>query len=162
MATATARLASTTGVGSKRISPAPGSAICRQPARAARAAAGLSSSGAPDRGAATGRLRALADEDGLVLGHECEYPEYQLAVRGGGVDDPVGQRLDPDAARVQGGDDVDQVAQVAAEPVDLPDDQGVAGAQAGQACVPVRPVGPGACRACRAGNFRSYRVPEFV
>jgi hypothetical protein len=36
------------------------------------------------------RLSALADEGGLVLGHEGEHPEHQLAVRGGGVDDPVG------------------------------------------------------------------------
>jgi len=46
---------------------------------------------------------------------------------GGGVDDPVGQQLHPDVAGRQRGDDLDQVAEVAAEPVDLPDDEGVAG-----------------------------------
>jgi hypothetical protein len=34
---------------------------------------------------------------------------------------------------LQGGDDVDEVAQVAAEAVDPPDDEGVAGSQVGQA-----------------------------
>src|SRR5664280_3665570 len=48
---------------------------------------------------------------------------------------------DPDVAGLQGGDDVDQVAQITAEPGDLPDDQGVAGAQVGQAGVPPRAVG---------------------
>jgi hypothetical protein len=100
----------------------------------------------PRPGRLQARLSALADEGGLVLRHKGKHPEHQLALRGGGVDDPVGQRLDPDPARVQSSDDVDQVAQVAAEPVDLPDDQGVAGAQVGQACVPLRPVGPGAGR----------------
>jgi hypothetical protein len=52
-------------------------------------------------------------------------------VGGGGVNDAVGQRLDADAPLFEGGDDVDQVAQVAAEPVDLPDDQGVTRAQVG-------------------------------
>jgi len=36
------------------------------------------------------------------------------------VHDAVGQRPDPDPAGLQGGDDVDEVAQVAPEPVNLP------------------------------------------
>jgi len=44
---------------------------------------------------------------------------------------------------LQGGDDVDEVAQLAAEPVDFPDDQGVAAAQVGQAGVPLWAVGLG-------------------
>ena len=71
--------------------------------------------------------RPLLDEGRLVLGHQREDAEDELAVRGGGVDDPVGQQLHPDVAGRQRGDDLDQVAEVAAEPVDLPDDEGVAG-----------------------------------
>jgi len=44
----------------------------------------------------------------------------EAAVGGGGVHDAVGQRPDPDPAGLQGGDDVDEVAQVAPEPVNLP------------------------------------------
>src|SRR5664280_3452311 len=78
---------------------------------------------------------------GLVLGHQGEHPEHDGAVRGGGVDQPVAQRPDADPAGLQGGDDVDEVAQVAAEPVDPPDDQGVARAQIGEAGRPLRPAG---------------------
>src|SRR5664280_3472066 len=70
-------------------------------------------------------LSAFTDEGGLVLGYQGEHPEHEGGVRGGGVDQPVAQRPDPDPAGLQGGDDVDEVAQVAAEPVDPPDDQGV-------------------------------------
>jgi len=80
---------------------------------------------------------------GFVLGHEGEHAEDEAAVRGGGVHDAVGQRPDPDPAGLQGGDDVDEVAQVAPEPVDFPDDQGVAAAQVGQAGVPLGSVGFG-------------------
>ena len=86
-------------------------------------------------------LSAFTDEGGLVLGHQGEHPEHDGAVRGGGVDQPVAQRPDPDPAGLQGGDDVDEVAQVAVEPVDPPDDQGVARAQIGEAGRPLRPVG---------------------
>src|SRR5664280_1073828 len=86
-------------------------------------------------------LSAFSDEGGLVLGHQGEHPEHDGAVRGGGVDQSVAQRPDPDPAGLQGGDDVDEVAQVAAEPVDPPDDQGVARAQIGEAGRPLRPVG---------------------
>jgi len=50
----------------------------------------------------------------------------------------VSDRTDP--AGLQGGDDVDEVAQVAPEPVNFPEDQGVAAAQVGQAGVPLRTV----------------------
>lgn len=65
-------------------------------------------------------------------------------MRGGGVDDAVGQRLDADPAGFEGGDDVDQVAEASAEPVDPPDDQGVAGSQIVQTCLPPWAVGLGA------------------
>ena len=85
-------------------------------------------------------LGAFADQGSLVLGHEREHAEDEGAVRGGGVDQPVAQRPDSDAAGLQGSDDVDQVAQVAAEPVDPPDDQGVPGTEIGQAGRLLRPV----------------------
>jgi len=46
-------------------------------------------------------------------------------------------------AFTEGGDDVDEVAQVAAEAVNFPDDQGVSWAQVDQAGVPLRAVGFG-------------------
>jgi len=62
-------------------------------------------------------LGAFFDQRGLVLVHEGEHAENELAVRGGGVADAVGQGLHPDVAFGGGGDDVDEVAQVAAEAV---------------------------------------------
>jgi hypothetical protein len=78
-------------------------------------------------------------------------PNTSLPLRGGGVDDAVGQRLHAHTPLVEGGDDVDQVARVAAEPVDLPGDQGVAGAQVIEAGLPLGPVGAGACGAVDVG-----------
>ena len=92
---------------------------CHLGAAAAGAAAGA--------GGGQAGHRPFFDEGGLVFGHQREDPEDELAVGGGGVDDPVGQQLHPDVAGRQRGDDLDQVAEVAAEPVDLPDDEGVAG-----------------------------------
>jgi len=91
------------------------------------------------------RWGAFLDESSFVLGHQGEHAEDEAAVGGGGVHEPVGQRPDPDPAGLQGGDDVDEVAQVAAEPVNFPEDQGVPAAQVGQAGVPLRTVsfGPG-------------------
>jgi hypothetical protein len=54
--------------------------------------------------------------------------EDELAPGGGGVDRLL-EAAEPDAALSQPGDGVDQVAQGAAEAVEFPDDQGVAGAQ---------------------------------
>jgi hypothetical protein len=65
--------------------------------------------------------------------------EDQLAARGGGVD--LLLQAAPDPTLGQPGDGVDQVAQGAAEPVELPDDQGVAGAQLVQDLLKDRPVG---------------------
>jgi hypothetical protein len=56
--------------------------------------------------------RPFLDEGGLVLGHQREDAEDELAVGGGGVNDAVGQRLDADAAGFQAGDDLDEVGEV--------------------------------------------------
>jgi len=72
-------------------------------------------------------LGVFLDESGFVFGHQgANMPKMSLpwAV----VVSTVGQGLHADAAGFQGGDDVDQVAQVPAESVDFPDDKGVAGA----------------------------------
>jgi len=86
-------------------------------------------------------LGAFPDQGGLVVGHQGEHSEDEFAVGGGGVHDPVGQRKHSYAPGFQSGDDVDQVPQVPAEPVDFPDDQGVARPQVLQAAVPLWPVG---------------------
>jgi hypothetical protein len=69
---------------------------------------------------------AFADEVAFELGQGGEHVEDELAAGGGGVDRLL-EAPEPDAAVGQAGDDVDQVAQGAAEPIQLPDDQGVAG-----------------------------------
>jgi hypothetical protein len=71
---------------------------------------------------------ARADQVASELGQGGEAVEDQLAARGGGVDLFL-QAAEPDLALGQAGDRVDQVAQGAAQSVQLPDDQGVAGAQ---------------------------------
>ena len=68
---------------------------------------------------------AFADEVAFELGQGGEDVEDELAARRGGVDCLL-QAAEPDAAVGQAGDGVDQVAQGAAEAVELPDDQGVA------------------------------------
>jgi hypothetical protein len=93
----------------------------------------------------------LTDEVAFELGQGGEHVEDELATRGGGVDRLL-QALEPDAALSQPGDGVDQVPQRAAEPVELPDDQGVTGAQLVQELLEGGPVGAGA-----AGGLGEYR-----
>jgi hypothetical protein len=69
---------------------------------------------------------ALAHQVAFELGQGGEDVEDKLAAGGGGVDRLL-ERPEPDAALSQAGDDVDQMAQGAAEAVEFPDDQGVAG-----------------------------------
>ena len=54
--------------------------------------------------------------------------EDELAARRGGVDRLL-EAPEPDAVLSQAGDGVNQMAEGAAEPVEFPDDRGVAGAQ---------------------------------
>jgi len=72
--------------------------------------------------------RAFADEVAFELGQGGEHVEDELATRSGGVDCLL-QAAEPDATIGQAGDGVDQVAQGAAEAIQLPDDQGVTGTQ---------------------------------
>jgi hypothetical protein len=62
------------------------------------------------------------------LGQGREHVEHELAAGGGGVDCLL-EAAEPDAALGQVGDGVDQVAQGAAEAIQLPHHEGVAGAQ---------------------------------
>ena len=76
-------------------------------------------------------LGALDDQLALELGERGEDAEDQLAGGGRRVDRRAlaGQDLEPDAALGELVDQVDEVAQVAAEPVELPGDQDIALAQ---------------------------------
>jgi hypothetical protein len=71
---------------------------------------------------------AFADEVAFELGQGGEDVEDELAAGGGGVDRFL-EAAEPDAAVGQAGDGVDQVPQRAAEAVQFPDHEGVAGAQ---------------------------------
>ena len=78
--------------------------------------------------------------------------EDELATRGGGVDRLL-QAAEPDATIGQAGDGVDQMPQGPTEPIQLPDDQGVAGAQLVQDLLKDWPVGAGA-----AGRLSEHPV----
>ena len=99
--------------------------------------------GAP-AGAGSGQrcLGALGDELAFELGQCGEDPEDELARGGGGVDGRAlaGEDLDPDAAFCEVVDGVHQVAQVTAQPVRLPYQQGVPRIHALQAGSKFRPV----------------------
>lgn len=91
-------------------------------------------------------LGPFADQRGFVFCHQCEHSKDKLSVCGGGVHDPVGQRMHPDFTTVKSVHDVDEVAQVAPEPVDFPDNQSVTRTEVLQAQAPLRAVGLGPCR----------------
>src|SRR5215218_2417531 len=80
------------------------------------------------RGSEAG-LGPLDDQLALELGQSSKDAEHQPAVRGGGVDARplAGEDAQPHAAPGQPVHEVDQVTEVAPEPVELPGDQGVAG-----------------------------------
>jgi hypothetical protein len=80
----------------------------------------------PGRGQPGGR--AFPGEVAFELGQGREDVEDELAAGGGGVDRLL-EAAEPDPAVGQAADGVDQVPQRAAEAVQLPDDQGVAGSQ---------------------------------
>jgi hypothetical protein len=86
---------------------------------------------------------AFADEVAFELGQGREDVEDELAAGSGGIDRLL-EAAEPDAARSQAGDGVNEVPEGAAEAVEFPDDQGVAGAQLIQDLVEDWPVGAGA------------------
>jgi hypothetical protein len=86
---------------------------------------------------------AFADEVAFELGQGGEHVEHELAPGGGGVDCLL-EAAEPDAAVGQVGDGVDQVAQGAAEAIQLPHHEGVAGAQLVEQLGEGRAVGAGA------------------
>jgi hypothetical protein len=86
---------------------------------------------------------AFADEVAFELGQGGKDVEDELATGGGGVDRLL-QTPEPDPPVGQPGDGVDQVPEGAAEPVQLPDDQGVPGPQLVQELLEGRAVGAGA------------------
>jgi hypothetical protein len=76
---------------------------------------------------------AFADEVAFELGQSGEDMEHQFAARGGGVDRLL-EAAEPDPTLSQPGDGVDQMPQGAAEAVELPDGQGVAGRSWSRSC----------------------------
>jgi hypothetical protein len=87
--------------------------------------------------------RAFADEVALELGQGREDVKDELAARRSGVDRFL-EATEPNTAVGQAGDGVDQVPQRAAEAVEFPDDQGIAGPQLVQHLLESGPVGAGA------------------
>jgi hypothetical protein len=70
---------------------------------------------------------AFADQVAFELGQGGKDVEDELAAGGTGVDRFL-KAAEPDAAVGQAGDGVDEVPERPAQPVELPDDQSVAGA----------------------------------
>jgi hypothetical protein len=88
-------------------------------------------------------VRELAGQWPLGLASSANRPIIELAAGSGGVDRLL-ETAEPDAALSQPGDGVDQMPQGPAEPVEFPDDQGVAGAELVQELREDRPVAAGA------------------
>ena len=104
----------------------------------------------PGRGQPGGR--PLAYQVAFELGQGGEHMEDELAAGSGGVNRLL-QAPEPDPTLGQPGDGVDQMPQGAAEAVELPDDQGIAGAQLVQDLLEGGPVGAGA-----AGRLGEHSV----
>jgi hypothetical protein len=81
-------------------------------------------------GRSQSRGGAFADQVAFELGQGGEHVEDELAAGGGGVDRLL-EAAEPDAAVSQPGDGVDEMPEGAAEPVEFPDDQGVARVELG-------------------------------
>lgn len=85
---------------------------------------------------------ALSDEFAFKLSQRSEYSEDEFARRCGGVDGGTfaSKNLQSDPALGQIMNDVNQMAQVTAEAIELPDDQGVPFAESFDACDKLRAV----------------------
>ncbi len=81
----------------------------------------------------------LADDLALELRERAEDVEGEPPAAGGGVD-VLGQRPERDLARLELLDELDQVLEAAAEAVQAPDDERVAGLQEREALVELGPV----------------------
>ena len=77
------------------------------------------------------RLGPLADQVPLELGQGPEDVKDELAAAGGRVDRLL-EAAEPDLPRLQGGDRLNQVLERTSQPVELPDDEGVAGPEEGE------------------------------
>ena len=88
------------------------------------------------------RFGALDDQLALELGQPGEDREHQPAIGGRGVDRRAfaGQHLESYLALGDVANQIDKVAKIAAEPVELPDDQRVAAAQRLGGGIKARPV----------------------
>jgi hypothetical protein len=104
------------------------------------------------RAAASPAGGAFADEVAFEFGQGGEHVEDELAAGGGGVDRLL-KAAEPDPALGQARDGVDQMAQGTAQPVQFPNDQGVARAELVQKLLEGRAVSPGA-----AGGLSEYPV----
>jgi len=88
----------------------------------------------------------------------------QPSLRGGGVD-AFGERDELDAALVEGLDLGDEVFERAPEPIEAPDDEGIALAEVLQACVELRTarcLARGRIRVRLPAICRVYRAPLKV
>ena len=96
----------------------------------------------PAAGARSGQpgTGPFPDEVALELGQRAEDVKDQFAARGGGID-ALGQAAQANLALLEGGDDLDEVPQGAAQAVQAPDDQGIAGAHVGQRLREAGPLG---------------------
>jgi len=86
---------------------------------------------APGAGGSQARLGALGDKSAFELSKRCENPKGEPAVGGGGVDlrPGAGQHFQAHAPHAQVLGRVDQVLEVASEPVQPPQHERVAGLQ---------------------------------
>jgi hypothetical protein len=73
------------------------------------------------------RFRAFHDQLALELRQGGENPEHQFARRGGGIDRRAvaGQHFEADAALSQIVDEINQMAQIAAQPIQFPHHQDI-------------------------------------
>lgn len=141
-----------------------GEARCDVPSRLAQFVGGddwpTASLAAALARSAQARLGALADQIALELRQGAEDVEHQHASRRGGVD-VLGERAEPDASGRHLADLLDQVTHRAAESIELPDHQRVAGAKIGQRFGKTGPVGSGTRRPVVENTFASGS-PERV
>jgi hypothetical protein len=92
--------------------------------------------------------RAFDDQLALKLSQRGEESEHQATVRGGRIDRGTlaGEDLEADFLTGQIMDEINQVAEVPAKPIKLPDDEGIVGTQTFQTGIETGPIILGAGR----------------